>query len=112
MHVHLQPVKKTCLNPYSEIKTTRKLEFDLLLGNTLMGAELAQALQYAETASATEITTRSQANNLGEVINHKNNDIRGGAKTSDETSPDYARLTSNRETQDYYVKPSNNEALV
>ena len=77
-----------------------------------MDAELAQALQDAETASATKFATKSQHCVLGVLTNHNNNDIKGGGKTSGETAADYAPLTGNGENEDNSDKPSNNEASV
>ena len=77
-----------------------------------MDAEIAQALQDGETASATKFATKSQASVLGVATNHNTSNIKGGGKTSGETTVEYAHLTGNGENGDTSDKPNSDEASV
>ena len=65
-----------------------------------------------KTASADKFSAKQRASVLEEVANHNNSDINRGAKTSGETTADYAHLTGNRENKDNSDKPSNDKALM
>ena len=73
---------------------------------------LVQALQDADTASASKFSKRPQAKNLRNVTNHNDSNIKEGVKTSGETTVDYTHLTGYGENEDYSDKPSKDEALM
>ena len=77
-----------------------------------MDAELSQALQDEETASTTKFATKPQASILRVVTNHNNSNIKGGVKTSGETTADYAHLTGNGENENNSDKTSTDEASI
>ena len=102
--------KKQRLKSYSRTKTTRKLNVDNLLDDTLLDAELAKVLQDAEGAAATTFATKPQESVLGVTNKRNGTDIKGGGKTSGETAADYAHLTGNGEEKDMFNKPSDGGA--
>ena len=97
------------MNPYSGTKTTRKLNFDNLLDNTSMDAELAKALQDTEAAVAATFATEQQDSVLGVATNHNSSDIKGDGKNSGETAADYAHVPGNGKKTMYVGKPPSND---